>query len=133
MSLIDSVPEGREQDVARYLYGIFEGKRLRIPVVIINGFIKNNIIYTDKSLSRGYNLDLDVYQLFNSLIAINWKIENFLKWIFKIETLKVVRIQTPGSRGHALIGNISDYFGSIDFPHNEISIIIALWTIRKNL
>lgn len=124
LSLIDSVPEGKEQDVVRYLYGIFEGKRLRIPGIMISGFIKNNIIYTDKSLSRGYNLDLDVHTLFNSLIAINWKIEDFLKWIFKIETLKVVRIQTPGSRGYALIGNISDYFGSIDFPHNEISIII---------
>lgn len=124
LSLTYSVPEERKQDIIRYLYGIYEGKRLRIPGTIINEFIKNNIIYTDRSLPRGYNLDLDIYRLFNSLIAIDWSIIDFLKWIFKIDTVKIVRIQTPGSRGYHLVENISKYFKLIDFPNNEISIII---------
>jgi len=123
LNFVYSIPEGRENEVARYLYGIYEGKRLRIPGPIMHELLNNNIIYTDRSLPRGYKLDLDIYHLFNSLIITDWNLIDFLKWIFKIETLNIVRIQTPGGKGYSWVNKMLKELSYIDFPQSQISVI----------
>jgi len=123
LNFVYSIPEGRENEVAGYLYSIFEGKRLRIPGPIMHALLNNNIIYSDISLPRGYQLDLDVYHLFNSLITTDWNLVDFLKWIFKIDTLNIVRIQTPGSKGYSWVNKMLKELLLFDFPNNRISVI----------
>jgi len=133
LNLVYEISEDKHYDAVKYLHAIYEGKRLRIPGNILHKFIENDIIFTEDSLSKGHRLDINIYHLLNNLPKYKWKEMDFLKWIFKVDTVNVVKIHILGSRGKIWIDKYNKIFPMLKLPEKDIIVVRNENTLKYNI
>jgi len=107
--------------VVKTLDKLYEGKRVRIDSNIMALLMKNGILLSNSRFKP--KLDLDIQRLFNSVIKHNWKIVDFIKWNYQVESIETVRIQYSGRKVLSYINKLLELLNNIVYKKSNIVVI----------